>query len=146
MLAERLAKQNELDKLEQIKIQEKNEIQSKLDALDPIYFAFNSSKLTAPSKDILSKLVYILKEYPKLSIEVNAHTDSRGPSVYNQKLSESRLQSTIDYLYENGIESSRIVGEAFGEERLVNECDDHTKCSEVKHKQNRRSEYKVVEF
>ncbi|MFD0836361.1 OmpA family protein [Mariniflexile aquimaris] len=146
LLAEKLAKQKELERLEQLKNQEKNEIQNKLDALEPIYFAFNSSNLSTPSKNMLSKLVLILNEYPKLSIAVNSHTDSRGPAVYNQKLSESRLQSTLDYLYKNGIDPTRIVGKAFGEEQLVNECDDHTKCSESKHKQNRRSEIKVIQL
>ena len=146
LLAEKLAKQKELERLEQLKNQKKNQIQNKLDALEPIYFEFNSSNLSTSSKNMLSKLVLILNEYPKLSIAVNSHTDSRGPAVYNQKLSESRLQSTLDYLYKNGIDPNRIVGKAFGEEQLVNECDDHTKCSESKHKQNRRSEIKIIQL
>ena len=87
----------------------------------------NSSKIvikknTNWDKNILSKLVSILNEYPNLILEVNSHTDSRGPAVYNQKLSEIRLQSTLEYLFKNGIQPNRVVGEAYGEEKLVNEC------------------------
>ena len=146
---ERLEKERELARLAQIereKEEAKREIQSKINDLGNIYFVFDSSSITSSSKNALSKLVIILNEYPNLIIEVNSHTDSRGPAVYNQKLSEIRLQSTLEYLFKNGIQPNRVVGEAYGEEKLVNECDDHTKCSETKHKQNRRSQFKIINF
>lgn len=149
LLIEQTENEKALVRLAQIEKEKeavKNELQSKINALGNIYFVFNSSNLTTLSKNILSKLVSILNEYPNLILEVNSHTDSRGPAVYNQKLSESRLQSTREYLYKNGIDSNRVFGKAYGEEKLVNECDDHTKCSETKHKQNRRSQFKIINF
>lgn len=149
LLIEQTENEKDLVRLAQIEKEKeavKNELQSKINALGNIYFVFNSSNITTLSKNILSKLVSILNEYPNLILEVNSHTDSRGPAVYNQKLSESRLQSTREYLYKNGIDSNRVFGKAYGEEKLVNECDDHTKCSETKHKQNRRSQFKIINF
>lgn len=147
MLIAQLEKEKEIERLAEIEKEKiRNEIQSKLNALENIHFVFNSSNLTTESKNTVSKLVLILNEYPNLIIEVNSHTDSRGNNVYNQKLSESRLESTIDYLFKNGIQPNRVVGKAFGENLLINECDDHTKCSEIKHLQNRRSEFKIVKF
>jgi outer membrane protein OmpA-like peptidoglycan-associated protein len=98
------------------------------------------------SKSTLNKLVQILNEHPKLSIEITSHTDARGSDIYNHKLSESRLKSTLDYLFDNAVENDRVVGKAFGEEKLANECDDHVKCTELKHQQNRRSEIKIISF
>jgi OmpA-OmpF porin, OOP family len=153
LLAEKLEKEKELERLSQIEKEkaesiasERNEIQTKLDALENINFDFDSNNLTSLSKNILSNLILILNEYPKLFIEIDSHTDSRGSSTYNQALSERRLQSTLDYLFKNGIESQRVVGKAFGEDKLLNECDDHTKCSEIKHRANRRSEVKIINF
>lgn len=131
---------------EEAREREKSNIQDRLNALENIYFPFDWSRLTPQSKDILSKLVLILNDYPKLSIEVDTHTDSRGSTDYNQSLSERRLQSILNYLYENGIEPSRIAGKAYGELRLFNECDDHTKCSEAKHRENRKSVFKILNF
>ncbi|GGK34624.1 hypothetical protein GCM10007962_31350 [Yeosuana aromativorans] len=131
---------------EEAREREKSNIQDRLNALENIYFPFDWSRLTPQSKDILSKLVLILNDYPKLSIEVDTHTDSRGSTDYNQSLSERRLQSILNYLNENGIEPSRIVGKAYGELRLFNECDDHTKCSEAKHRENRKSVFKILNF
>lgn len=131
---------------EEAKEKEKNTIQDRLNTLESIYFPFDSSGLTSQSKSILAKLILILNDYPKLSIEVDCHTDSRGSMTYNQSLSERRLQSIFNYLFENGIEPNRILGEAYGEKRLFNECDDHTICSEAKHRENRKSVFKILNF
>ncbi|MBP1841064.1 OmpA family protein [Formosa algae] len=153
LLAEQLAKQQaeaaekeRLAKLEQEKLEAKNKIQAEIDELENIYFAFDSSRLTSTSKGILDELLAILNTYPELTLEITSHTDSRGSTEYNQSLSEKRLESTLDYLSENGIDSNRITGEAFGESKLLNNCDDSTKCTEAMHKQNRRSEINVIEF
>src|SRR5690606_30001452 len=111
---------------------------------DKVHFAFDSASLTNAGKKTLSDLTSILNEYPKLQLEISSHTDSRGTSHYNQSLSERRLKSTLDYLTNTGVETGRIVGKAFGEEQLLNECDDNTKCSESKHKENRRSDFKII--
>lgn len=153
LLTEKLEKEKEKAKLAQLEKEkeeardrERNSIQQNIDALDKIYFGFDSSYLTPSSKTILSKLILILKEHPKLVIEANSYTDSRGSAIYNYKLSERRLKSTLDYFIKNGVEPDKVIGNAYGEEKLVNECDDHTKCSEAKHRENRRSEFKIIKF
>jgi outer membrane protein OmpA-like peptidoglycan-associated protein len=153
VLAEKIAKENEIVRLAQMKEQaeqarnkEENDIQKKIDTLEDVYFAFDSTVLTKSSKEILSQLVLILNEYPNLEIEINSHTDSRGPSEYNQQLSELRLKATIKFLIDSGIASQRLIGQAYGETKLVNECNDETICSEAKHKKNRRSEFKIVKY
>ena len=149
LLIERTENEKELVRLAQIEKEKddaKSRIESKINALENIYFVFDSSKITSSSKNTALKLAAILNEYPNLIIEVDSHTDSRGTAVYNQKLSEIRLQNTLEFLFKNGIQANRVVGKAYGEEKLVNECDDHTKCSEIKHKQNRRSQFKIISF
>ena len=84
--------------------------------------------LTKSSNDKWNTLLSILNNYAKSTLEITSHTDSRGSAIYNQKLSENKLKSTLNYLFENVIETSRITGSTFGENRLVNECDDTAKC------------------
>jgi OmpA-OmpF porin, OOP family len=153
LLAERLEKEKEAARLAQIekekeaaKAKEKSDIQNKINNIEKVYFALNSSSLNSSSKNTLSKLTSILNEYPKLQLEINSHTDSRGLAAYNQLLSERRLKSTIDYLLNSGIGNERLTGKAYGEEKLINECDDQTKCSEIKHDENRRSEFKIINY
>jgi len=151
LLADQLEKEKEEARLAQIvkekaKEQERKDIQNAIDALEDIYFGFDLSNITSISSKILDNLISILNKNPELVIEITSHTDSRGNDDYNKKLSERRLKSTLNYLFKNGIAKERIVGGAYGEEKLTNECDNNTKCFDNKHNKNRRSEIKIISF
>jgi len=153
LLAERLAKEKEAARLaaiEKAKIDAENakkrQIEDKINALGFVYFDLNSSYLKKESKTVLDGLSTILNETEGLQLEISSHTDSRGTAEYNKWLSERRVDSTKKYLLEKGIESDRLETKAHGEEDLLNECDDNTKCPEEKHKVNRRSEFKVIKM
>ena len=94
----------------------------------------------------MGELSKILQEHPTLVIQVSSHTDARGTDRYNLWLSQRRVKRTADYLLSKGISSDRILSEAFGEQNLTNECNDGVYCPEEKHRENRRSEFKVIEF
>ncbi|NNK18978.1 MAG: OmpA family protein [Maribacter sp.] len=151
VLAERLAREKEkarLAAIEKAKLdaenQRKQKIRDAIDALGYVYFDFDSSYLNKPYKALLDKLALILKDNPSVTLKVGSHTDSRGPEKYNMWLSERRVEKTKAYLVSLGIGEDRLVTEAFGEEKLTNECDDNTRCPEEKHSVNRRSEFEVL--
>ncbi|MGV2481350.1 UNVERIFIED_CONTAM: OmpA family protein, partial [Salmonella enterica subsp. enterica serovar Weltevreden] len=50
------------------------------------------------SKDSLDFLYQTLIDNPSIVIELQSHTDSRGSDVSNQKLSEARAKTCVDYL------------------------------------------------
>ena len=56
------------------------------------------------------------------------------------------MQRTVQYLTAAGIDPARLASEAFGEENLLNDCDDNTYCTEEKHQVNRRSEFVIIKF
>lgn len=113
--------------------------------INRVYYELNSSKLSADSKEQLDQLVTILNLNPALTVELNAHTDSRGKSDYNYKLSESRAQSIVQYLISKGISKDRLSVKAWGETALVNECTDQVVCEEGEHAVNRRTEIKFAQ-
>lgn len=153
LLAEQFRKENEAARvaaeekatLEAEKAR-KEALQSKIDGLGKVYFALNSSYLKKKDKELLDGLVNILKENPSLKIEVSSHTDARGTDEYNQWLSERRLERTVNYIISEGISQDRIQKEAHGETQLINECDDGVRCTEEKHRANRRSEFVVIQI
>ena len=152
-LAARLAQEKEKAQLaaaEKAKMdaekQREQAIRDKIEALGYVYFDLNSSYLNKKSQGILDALGVILEEYPELQLKVTSHTDSRGQSTYNKWLSERRVQRTVQYLTAAGIDPARLASEAFGEENLLNECDDNTYCTEEKHQVNRRSEFVIIKF
>jgi peptidoglycan-associated lipoprotein len=68
------------------------------------------------SKDSLNYLFDIMKNNPKLVVQLEAHTDARGADKDNQVLSQARAQACVDYLVkEKGIDPKRIVALGKGE-------------------------------
>ena len=69
-----------LDPIEKIIVAEKIE-------LNAIYFDFDKSNIKAEAAFELDKLVQIMNKYPEMTVSIESHTDSKGPSSYNQRLS-----------------------------------------------------------
>lgn len=113
--------------------------------LENIFYDLNKSTLRPESMDALDKLAEFITKN-ELTIELSSHTDSRGNAAYNQKLSQARAQSCVDYLLKKGIKSSQIKAKGYGESQLVNKCKDGVKCSEDEHQENRRTEVKILNF
>ena len=84
-----------------------------------ITFATNSSTLNPSFHEVLNSVVLILKKFDKTLIEVAGHTDSRGSSDYNKKLSWQRAQSVANYLIERNVDPQRIISVGHGEERPI---------------------------
>jgi outer membrane protein OmpA-like peptidoglycan-associated protein/tetratricopeptide (TPR) repeat protein len=110
--------------------------------LNSVYFEYNKSNITAQGAIELDKLVKVLNENPLFIIFVKSHTDSKGSTSYNLKLSEQRAQSTVQYIISKGIDSKRISGKGFGSSELKVSCGNQ--CTEEQHALNRRSEFLIV--
>lgn len=110
--------------------------------LAPIFFEFDKSNITAPAAFELDKLVQIMQKYPELVIKATSHTDSRGPESYNERLSDRRAKTTVQYVISKGIDASRISGEGKGESEPKIDCS--AGCTKEQHAENRRSEFLIV--
>lgn len=110
--------------------------------LNPIFFEFDKSNITAQAAFELDKLVQIMNKYPEMVINATSHTDSRGPASYNAGLSDRRAKTTVQYVISKGIDAARISGEGKGESEPKVECGSN--CSEEDHQMNRRSEFLIV--
>ena len=123
-----------LDPIEKIIVAEKIE-------LDAIYFDFDKSNIKAEAAFELDKLVQIMNKYPEMTVSIESHTDSKGPSSYNQRLSERRAKTTSQYVISKGIDSSRLLSTGKGESSPVVDC---TNCSKEEDQLNRRSEFIIT--
>jgi len=110
--------------------------------LNPIMFDFDKSNITAQGAFELDKLVAIMQKYPNMVILAESHTDSRGPASYNERLSDRRAKSTVQYVISKGIEANRISGIGKGESDPKVDCG--SKCTEEEYQLNRRSEFNIV--
>ena len=112
--------------------------------LSNIYYDYDKADIRTDAAFILNDLYQVLISNPTLEIELSSHTDSRGSDSYNQKLSQRRANSAVQYLIDKGIAASRLVAKGYGETRLVNQCANGVTCSDEQHQANRRTEIEVT--
>ncbi|MES2838577.1 MAG: OmpA family protein [Bacteroidota bacterium] len=78
-------------------------------------FAFDKYYLSERAKEELNKLAKIMTDNADLTIEIQGHTDAAGSDSYNQKLSDRRAQSVINYLTAKGVAKNRLTKVSKGE-------------------------------
>jgi outer membrane protein OmpA-like peptidoglycan-associated protein len=110
--------------------------------LNPIYFDYDKHNIKPQAAFELDKVIAIMKKYPLMVVRADSHTDNRGSDKYNLKLSNSRAQSTAQYIISKGIDASRISGVGKGETSPINTCGDT--CTDEQHANNRRSEFTIT--
>jgi outer membrane protein OmpA-like peptidoglycan-associated protein len=79
-----------------------------------IQFDFNKATIKPVSFPILDAVYDVLSVNPKISLEVQGHTDNVGNAAYNQKLSQQRADSVRAYLVKKGISDGRLVSKGYG--------------------------------
>jgi len=109
-----------------------------------IYFDLDKWNIRPDAAVDLEKIIAVMEKYPKMKVDIRSHTDSRQTHKYNERLSDRRAKSTLEYMVKNGIERSRLTAKGYGETQLINGCSDDVKCSEADHQKNRRSEFIVL--
>lgn len=104
-----------------------------------VNFEYDQARLTANAKTILDNVGEELVAHPAIEVELSGHTDSRGSDAYNQRLSEQRAKSVLEYLESKGVEASRMGAIGVGEAKPV--ADNET---EEGRELNRRVELRVT--
>ncbi len=82
-----------------------------------IFYEFDSAELTPESTPALDSLVVLLEENPNITIELASHCDYRGADAYNERLSQRRAESVVNYLIAHGIAADRLTPKGYGEYR-----------------------------
>jgi OmpA-OmpF porin, OOP family len=83
--------------------------------LEGVTFEYNSATLQASSLYALDAVAEGLKKYPRLKVEMQGHTDSKGPDSYNLTLSQKRADAVREHLLSRGVPSSQITAKGYGE-------------------------------
>lgn len=107
--------------------------------LKNVFFDYNKATLKPESFIELDRVVKLLNDNPSMRIELSGHTDATGTDTYNQKLSEDRAKSCVDYLISKGIAPSRLEYKGYGESKPIDTND-----TEAGRANNRRTEFKII--
>ena len=114
--------------------------------LPDIFFELGATSLLPESEYVLQDLVRILNENPDIAIELSAHTDSRGNTRSNERLSKNRARNMVKYLTQNGVNAARLISVGYGEDKLRNHCGNGIVCTDAEHRENRRIEMRTVKL
>lgn len=104
-----------------------------------ILFQTGKATILPVSYGILDAVAQVLKDYPKIRVRVEGHTDSDGSDAANLKLSQARAESVQQYLMAAGIERGRMEPLGLGETKPI----DTNKTSTGK-AANRRVEFHII--
>ncbi|MDD4603121.1 MAG: OmpA family protein [Bacteroidales bacterium] len=107
--------------------------------LKNIFFDTDQFTLKETSLIELHKLLELLKNNPKLKIEISGHTDIIGTMGHNLELSKNRAKTVYDYLILNGIVKDRLSFEGYGSNNPVDSNE-----TEAGRANNRRTEFKII--
>jgi len=108
-------------------------------ALRNIFFDVGKATLRSESNAELDRLVKLLKDVPKLKIEISGHTDNTGSASLNEKLSQERAEAVVRYLSSKGIKADRMTAKGYGASQPI--ASNNTASGR---QENRRTEFKIT--
>ena len=87
-----------------------------------VYFDFDKNNLRVDQQENIERaLIESSKANKLLRVRLEGHADSRGSDEYNIDLSQSRINTVVNYLKLRSIQTDSTV--AWGEEKLVLNAD-----------------------
>lgn len=107
--------------------------------LDRVYFNTNQSSLTAESNRQAKNIAQILLAFPDAMIKIGGYTDNTGTVEVNNAISLERAMRVQEELINQGIDSTRVSAEGYGQEFPVCPSNDTPECKA----QNRRVDIRV---
>ena len=114
--------------------------------LNKFYFDKGRSEINEQVASELKKVVDAVLRFPQLRLSIETHTDSRGSTSNNKKLSQERSNAIKRYLLKNGLAPENITEAiGYGEEMITNNCVNGAYCLDFLHKQNERTLIVVVD-
>ncbi len=109
--------------------------------LNNLNFKPGSTVLLRSSKPVMKKLLKILKDNPKMKIEIQGHICCYPSSIKHDNIALGRAQTVYKYLVLNGISKKRLQYVDFGASRKLIEPE-ITEADRIK---NRRVEIKILD-
>ncbi|MBE0365252.1 hypothetical protein PULV_a2016 [Pseudoalteromonas ulvae UL12] len=116
---QKLVAQNEQleDRLTDIEAEKSRLQQQQIDNLMAmtVQFRTGSSSIEAHFASQLDALAELLQQSPEIALDLHGFADQRGDEDANLKLSQARVTNVKAYLIKQGVPSSRLNSDAFGE-------------------------------
>ena len=107
--------------------------------LNNLIFELGRSKISEDSYPELELVENMMKDNPKMVIQLEGHTDYQGDAKENMRLSKERVEAVKAYLTHKGVNKARIKTKAFGGTAPLSKDD-----TPEAHRLNRRVELRIL--
>lgn len=85
-----------------------------------IHFKTNADEIDSSSFALIDEIADTLMKNPQIvKVEIQGHTDDRGPRKNNIELSEGRANAVRTYLINAGVDASRLDAKGFGPDKPI---------------------------
>ncbi len=108
--------------------------------LNNIFFDTGAATLRPESYAELGVLNKLMLDNPSIKIEISGHTDNVGSAAINQRISEQRARSVVEFLIERGIDRDRLTYKGYGFDKPIAPND-----TPEGRQLNRRTEFEIIE-
>ena len=90
-------------------------------SLDTIFFEFDRYDIRPEGREVLNRVIQLLTDSASWRISIEGHTDNYGSDEYNQRLSDRRANTVLNYLTRRPgrIDPSRVQWRGYGERCLI---------------------------
>lgn len=90
-------------------------LETVLPEIQSVLFEFDQADLSVSETQKLDDFLQRIPPSTMMHVSIEGHTDSKGSSEYNKKLSTRRAISVRNYLIKQGVAASKISAEGLGE-------------------------------
>jgi outer membrane protein OmpA-like peptidoglycan-associated protein len=112
----------------------------KTTVLQPVHFARNKETILPNSFPMLQEVAKTMVANQQIKrVSIEGHADDTGTKSWNQKLSEKRAKSVMDFLIKAGVKRQRLEYHGFGDTRPLS-----ADRSEEARAFNRRVEFRIL--
>ena len=111
----------------------------RIDIKQQVHFATAKFRVLPDSFPLLNQVVQVLRDFEKMRISIEGHTDVVGTEAANMTLSQRRAEAVLDYLISKGISPERLEAVGFGPTKPV--ASNKTASGRAR---NRRTEFRIV--
>lgn len=114
---------------------------NRIEIREKVQFAYDEATILPVSYGLLDEVVRVIQANPHLvRIRIEGHASAEGNARHNQRLSEARARSVMQYLVDKGVQPARLSAAGYGSAQPI--ADNAT---ESGREQNRRVELEILE-
>ncbi|HEV2989034.1 MAG TPA: peptidoglycan-associated lipoprotein Pal [Candidatus Angelobacter sp.] len=88
-------------------------------AVQDIYFEYDSAKLTSDSQQKLAQAAQALSQHPNWKVRIEGNCDERGSTEYNLTLGDERAGAARQALTQAGVTADRLQTISYGKEKPI---------------------------